>query len=236
MMMQSHQVQLPLGVHLRPGVSFGNYHAGLNAEVVHALRHIHEASNRVVYLWSGEGAGKTHLLQAACHETANAGRTSVYVPLMQAGEFSSEMLEGLEDFSLVCLDDIQNIAGDAAWEAAVFHLYNRLRDHQSCLVMAADASPADVSLHLPDLRSRLAWGLVFQLQMLDDAGKVQALQLQARSRGLELTEDVAWYLLRRYPRDMMALFTLLERLDRASLSAQRRLTVPFVKSVLGGEE
>ena len=86
---------------------------------------------------------------------------------------------------------------------------------------------------MPDLRSRLGWGLIYQLKVLDDQQRLQALQLRARQRGCEMPYETGRYLMRRLPRNMAALFDLLDQLDEASLVAQRKLTVPFVKSVLG---
>lgn len=176
---------------------------------------------------------KTHLLQAACHLAGAQGQTVAYVPLAQAGEFPPAMLEGLEQLALVCIDDIQSIAAQPAWETALFHLYNRLRDKGARCMIAGNAAPGNLALKLPDLASRLAWGLVLRLTALDDEGLLAALRLRARNRGLDMPEDVAQFLLRRHSRDMPALFALLERLDHASLAAQRRLTIPFVRSVAG---
>lgn len=143
-----------------------------------------------------------------------------------------EVVEGLEQLPLVIVDDIDAVAADAAWETALFHLYNRIREQGGRLIMSGPQSPAAIGIVLPDLRSRLAGGLVLQLRALPDEDKASALRLQARQRGMEMPEEVAAYLLRRCPRDMNALFNLLEVLDRASLAAQRKLTIPFVKTVL----
>jgi len=134
--------------------------------------------------------------------------------------------------SLVCLDDVQALTGHDEQEEALFHLYNRIRESGGRLLVAANASPAGLAPRLPDLRSRLLWGPVFHLHRLDDAGRLAALQLRADRRGFQLNNDVGTYLLHRHPRDMAKLFELLEQLDHASLTAQRRLTIPFVRSLL----
>ncbi len=221
--------QLTLRIGLRDSATFANFFAGDNAAALHLLQ---QATETFVYLWGGRGSGCSHLLQAACHAETARGGSPAYLPLADMAQAGGELLEGLEQMSLVCLDDIQAVIGDAAWEEALFHLYNRVRDAGGHLLAAADASPAALGVALADLRSRLAWGPVFQLQPLDDAGKLAALQLRARARGMELNEEVGTYLLRRAPRDMHALFELLERLDQASLAAQRRLTIPFVRDLI----
>ncbi|MFN2330008.1 MAG: DnaA ATPase domain-containing protein, partial [Chromatocurvus sp.] len=145
------------------------------------------------------------------------------------------VLEGLEQYPLVAIDDVQAIAGQTAWEEALFHLYNRLRDAGGRLLSAASLAPEQLALHLPDLRSRLAWGALYALRPADDVTRGQILMVRAQASGLELPEETAQFLLRRYPRDLPALIDLLGRLDQAALVSQRRLTVPFVRSVLGGD-
>lgn len=222
-------VQLSLGLVLRDGESFANYFPGPNREAMQAVRDLTDRSGRFIYLWGATATGKTHLLHAVCRLASEEGATPAYLPLAQARDVSTAWLEGLEHLALVCVDDIQAIAGEPAWEAALFHLYNRVREMRARLIIAGNAAPGDLHLSLPDLSSRLMWGLVFQLHALDDGGKVSALQLRARHRGFELPEEVARFLLRRCPRDMPALFKLLQGLDHISLARQRKLTLPFVR-------
>lgn len=227
-------MQLPLGIRLKDGNTFGNFISGPNSEV---LAYLHEqlCDGVAVYLWGVAGTGKTHLLQAACHEAVKADLRSAYVPLTCWRELSVELLQGLEAVDLVCIDDVAAIAGQAEWEAALFHLYNRLRDVGGRLLISGTLPPVSLPLALPDLRSRLAWGMVFQLQALDDEEKLAGLRQRARARGLDLPEKVGRYLLQRCPRDMTSLFRLLDSLDRASLAAQRRLTIPFIKEVMDAQ-
>lgn len=226
--------QLSLSMWLRESATFANYVSGGNAQSVTALQQACAGgSERFIYLWGGDGVGKSHLLQGACHAAAEQG--SVYLPLSEPG-LAPEMLEGLEQMAVVAVDDLDAIAGQREWETALFHLYNRIRDQgHGVLLIAASQPLAGVALTLPDLRSRLAWGLVFQLHTLSDGEKLAALQQRAHQRGFELSEEVGRYLLRHYQRDMSALFELLELLDQRSLAQQRRLTIPFVKEVIGSE-
>ena len=145
------------------------------------------------------------------------------------------MFDGLEQLELICLDDIDALLVDAAWETALFDLINRVRDNNNRLIMGSSLPPEEAFVKLPDLRSRLSWGPVFQLQELSDKEKYQALRYRARQSGLELPENVADYLMQRYPRDMSGLFERLAMLDKASMAMQRRLTIPFLKSVFSEE-
>jgi DnaA family protein len=155
-----------------------------------------------------------------------------YLPLREVAGLSPELLEGLEQQDLVCLDDVHAIAGNDDWERAVFGLFNRVRDRNGRLLVAATRRAGQCGFRLADLVSRLDWGVAYVLMPLVDRQVVAALGLRARRRGLELPDETAQYLLKRMPRDLPSVFNLLDRLDEASMIEQRRLTVPFVKSVL----
>ncbi|WP_277052887.1 DnaA regulatory inactivator Hda [Zestomonas thermotolerans] len=230
-------IQLPLGVRLRDDATFANYYPGANAAALGYVERLCEAdagwTESLIYLWGSEGVGRSHLLQAACLRFDQLGEQAVYLPLGEVVEHGPELLDNLEDFELVCLDDLDAVVGHDDWEEALFHLFNRLRDSGRRLLLAATASPRELGVGLPDLQSRLSLALVFQLQPLSDEDKLRALQLRASRRGLHLTDEVGRFILTRGARSMSALFELLDRLDQASLQAQRKLTIPFLKEVLG---
>lgn len=221
--------QLPLRIGLRDSATFANFFATGNAAACHALQQLNEP---FIYLWGGRGSGKTHLLQAACHAVSEEGKSAVYLPMGELSAMSPQVLEGMEQMALVGIDELDAIIGNIHWEQALFHLYNRVRDSGKRLVVAGQSSPASLGLSLPDLVSRLTWGPVYQLQLLDDEGKAAALRQRAVQRGMEMSPEVASYLLSHAPRDMHALFALLDELDEVSLAAQRRLTIPFVRELV----
>ncbi len=186
----------------------------------------------MILLWGAGGTGKTHLLLAACQAVAARSGQAGYLSFKQVDALAPAVLDGLEALELVCLDDIEWLPGHPAWEQALFHLHNRLRGAGRALLVAGRLSPSALPLGLADLKSRLQGALTFHLRDLDDDEKALALRRRAQARGFELPEEVAEYLLKRIPRDMTALCEWLERLDQASWTAQRKLTIPFVKSVL----
>ncbi|BDZ75165.1 MAG: DnaA regulatory inactivator Hda [Methylophaga sp.] len=186
-----------------------------------------------LYLAGESGTGKTHLLIACAESVQQMGKRVIYLSLSELVKTAEPAaLQAIEQADLLCLDDVDAIAGLPEWEEAVFHCFNRLHDAKGHLLVSAQQTPANSSIDLPDLRSRLATGLVYQLVMMTDEQKQQALILQAQSRGLMLTTDVAQYLLRHYGRDMPALMAVLQELDKASLQAKRKLTIPFIRQVL----
>lgn len=225
--------QLPLALTLRDSARFDGYFPGENREVVRALELAAEGRGEsLIYIAGAAGTGKTHLLQAACHHAGLHEHSATYLPLRELLDLSPAIFEGLDQFDLVCLDDIDAIAGRPDWEDGVFDLFNRVRDAGNTLLVAAGKRLREAGFALPDLGSRLGWGVTYVLRLLDEDTVGAALSYRAHQRGLELPEDTARYLLRRFPRDLVSLFDLLDRLDRAALIAQRRLTIPFVKSVL----
>ena len=226
--------QLPLIFNRYEEASYENYYTGNNTEVVAHLQSLvkNPSFTENTYLFSCQGIGRSHLLQAACHHANQAGMSTIYIPLLQNQLWTPDVLVGLESISLICLDDIQAIAGNVIWEEAIFHLYNREQTAHSRLVVTANALPKAIQVSLPDLVSRLSWGVVYQLQALQDQEKLVMLMMRAARRGMTLSEDVARYILTHCPRHMSILISALDVLDKASLAAKRRLTVPFVKEVL----
>jgi len=225
--------QLPLGVRLRDTARLDSFVPGRNGEAVGLVSGASGAAARVLWIWGRRGAGKTHLLQAACASAADRGGSSSYLDPSAGAE--PGWLEGCENLDLVCVDGIEAVAGDAEWNAALFRLHTLMQDTRTRLCMASEQPPATVGFRLPDLRSRLLAASVHQLHELDDAGQVEALRLRAGRRGLELSEEGARYLVHRLPRDMHTLCAVLDRLDDASLAAQRRLTVPFLRQALADQ-
>jgi len=225
--------QIPLHISLRDSATFANFLPAGNAQLL--LQLVDAAAlkgEQFIFLWGSAGTGKTHLLQSVCHALSANASTGVYLPLSHEG-IRPEMLEGLESMPLIAIDDLQAVAGDREWETALFNLYNRVRDRgEGHLIVTGTANPQALDLSLPDLESRLMWGLVFQLQAMDDEQLSEALQLRAKGRGMDMPADVAAYILKRCSRDMHSLFDLLDKLDHESLVAQRKLTIPFVRQFL----
>lgn len=222
--------QLPLGVRLNEAARFDTFVDGENRELVALLAG--GKPPKVLWLWGRAGSGKTHLLQAACADVGRRGGAATYIDCARAGP---GMLEGLEALDLVSIDSLDRVAGDETWEGAVFRLHTLTQDGSGRLLVASAAPPSALHFRLPDLRSRLLAAPVHRLRDLDEPGRIEVLERRAAARGLELPPEAASYLLQHQPRDMHSLCELLDRLDEASLAAQRRLTVPFLRQVLEGQ-
>ena len=226
--------QLPLAIQLPVRARLESFHAGTNAAITAELRGVLMSQQaRMMYLAGGIGCGKTHLLQAACvwFSEQQWGYTQ-YIPLREYHNLGVELLEGIEQAPLICLDDIESIAGNTAWEQAVVRLVNDVMARNGKLIITGRDTPNHLDLLLlPDLRSRLLWGGVFHIVPLPPHEQAAVLVLRAQERGLQLTEDVARYLVN-LGRGLSYWIAWLEELDRQSLIAKKKVSMSFVKQVL----
>jgi DnaA family protein len=222
--------QLALPLKLADHAVFASFLAAGNETLFATLQEIARGdSNHGCWLWGAPSSGKTHLLQAICEA---AGDRAVFVPLQTLFESGPGVLDGLANRALVCVDDLDQVSGDRAWEAALFELCNQVFDTSGQLIVTSHATPRESGIELPDLVSRLTRLPVFRLFDLDDTQRIKALQLRSKQRGLSLHDDAARYVMNRSRRDMSSLFRLLDRLDTEALRAKRRLTIPFIRDVL----
>ncbi|ARD46375.1 MULTISPECIES: DnaA regulatory inactivator Hda [Colwelliaceae] len=230
--------QLTLSVQLPDDETFASFQSESNQMVVqqltHFLDHMGDVNKQVhsLFLFGLTGVGKSHLLHASCAYADTLGITSLCLSFSELTQLSVDVLDGLENIDLVCLDDIQLIAGNKKWQQGVFDLYNRMVEQNKCLIITGDQSVAKLNISLPDLVSRLSWGLTEQLKPLSDKEKSFALQYRAQQRGLYMSDEVASFLINRLSRDMTSLIAALEQLDQASIREKRRITIPFIKDVL----
>ena len=221
--------QLPLSLQISTQMNFDNYMSDVNEQLIYSLKNKEE---QFIYLWGELDLGKSHLLQAITHYYRDHQLSALYLPLKLDGQFTPEIFEGLEQMDLVCLDDIHQVLGNALWEEALFHFFNRIRESGGRLIVASDRNTTHLDISLADLKSRLTWGITYQMCALSDLNKSMIVQLQAKERGLELNTEVVSYLFKHVSRNLTVLIELLVKLDYESLAAQRKLTIPFIKQYL----
>ena len=209
-----------------PPATFESFVTGPNVEAVQTLQSIanHELRETGVVLWGAAGAGKTHLLQAAIEHAAAHGRAAIFVADPHAHFVMPETTH-----AMVAVDRVD--AADADAQARLFTLYNRLAELGGQLLASAAVPPGCMGLR-DDLRTRLGWGLVFEIVPLSDADKPSALAAFAHARGFRLSDEVIDWLLAHGRRDMASLVQTLEALDRHSLALQRPVTVPLLRDWL----
>ena len=225
--------QIPLQLEPRRPDRFEDFVVGPNAIALGAVQHLLDEPGGVLFLSGPEGSGKSHLLNALCHKARSSGLAAFYIALKRLPDEAAAGLEGLQQLDLVCVDDLDHVAGNAVWERALFRCFNDIRDAGGRLLVSSSQPLSTLPVRLPDLASRLSWGVRQKLQPPDDAGKLEVLQQRARTLRIEVPLDVQNYLLRFGRRDMASLLTALERLKDAAFADKRKITVPLAREVLG---
>jgi DnaA family protein len=210
-----------------PPPTLANFAVGRNAEALSALHAwlLGTLREHCIYLWGPPGCGKTHVLRALVEAAQQRVRSSVYVE-----PHALEALETIMDLPrFIALDDAERMTD--AQQAALFRLFQRVTEDDILLLVSAAAAPAALSLR-DDLRTRLASGLTFQMHLLSDEDKAEALRGHAAGRGFELAPEIAQYLLRRRQRDLPSLMQVLDALDQYSLRSQRPITLALLREML----
>ncbi|MBU3022792.1 DnaA regulatory inactivator Hda [Aestuariibacter sp. A3R04] len=243
-------MQLPLPVSLPTDETFASFVTGDNGAVVSllstladtglqwrsslALRVLEKSTLPGVMLVGGAGKGKSHLLYAFCHQLADKDIAHLYLNLENALQWTTAVFDHLEGLPFLCLDNVHAIAGNAYWEEALFDFINRVVERQSTvLLMTSRLGATHPSFKLADLRSRLSWGLTYQLQALNDDLRARVLAARASERGLKFSSQAIQFLLHHCERDLPTLLAILERLDARSLQEQKKVSVRMVKRELG---
>ncbi|MBD99929.1 MAG: DnaA regulatory inactivator Hda [Gammaproteobacteria bacterium] len=221
--------QLPLNLNLDNQAKFENFlEFDRHSEIITELK----KESPVIFLRGAASSGRSHLLQAVCHEAIGKQKTSLFLPLSCADNYSPEFLIGVERLDVVCLDDIQAIGTNVEWEEAIFRLYNSVLDTKCKLIISSDKAPHQLSITLADLRSRLCSFPVFMLDSPNEKEKLEILKFRAQLRGLKLADEPIKFILNRVNRSLKEIMDLLDALDSASLAEKRHITIPLIKKVM----
>lgn len=226
--------QLPLNLSEEHPENFATFVTGRNAELVQRLTQLASATvdvstlaatastDRFIYLWAETGAGKSHLLQAIAYQ---AGARARLIP----ADAPESAFDYSPDVSHYLVDDADQL--DDQRQIAVFNLFNQLREQGGWLVSTGELPPANLELR-EDLRTRLGWGLIYQVHDLSDEEKIAALTQAAQRRGLEVQPGLLSYMLTHYRRDMPSLSRMIDELDHYSMAAKRTVTLPLLRELL----
>jgi len=229
-------MQVPLQFEFQSNQTFESFFPGHNAEIIdHLQAFAVNNQEQQIYIWGETGSGKSHLLQACCQQAKTAGKDPFHLVFESGKPPSLALLDGLENVELVCFDDLQNLSGNLAWQEGLFNFYNSHRQNSHQLLLAADCPPKYLAFELPDLKTRMAWGLTLKIQPLREDQLIAALTYKAHYLGFDIPAAVGRFLLNHYVHDLASLWLLLGKIDRATLIAQRKLTIPFLKKILAEE-
>lgn len=226
-------IQHPLQFDYDTPYRFSHFFAGSNQELIQQLQACAIGQGeQQIYFWGGQGQGKSHLLQACCQNAHLQQRSHFYLLLMPQSLPDPEILSGLENYELVCIDNIEALCGIKEWEHALFKFYNQHHELNNNLIMASSIPATSLNIALSDLKTRLNWGLSLKIKPLTDEQRITALSMKAQIMGLEFTPRTANYLLTRCARDLPTLWDFLDKIDHATLSAQRKPTIPLIRKIL----
>jgi DnaA family protein len=190
-------------------------------------------ANSIFYMHGLSGSGKSHVLQALCQLATENQLSSLYLPIDAFRLYQVEATLGMENLNLLCIDDVDLIKGDQIWQQAIFDLINRVLEQNNKIIFTSSLPPAECGFELADLVSRLQWGQTWCLKPLDDQQQIDMMIFRAKCKGIGLGEDVAQFIHHRLSRQPKVIMECLESLDKSSLEAKRKLTIPFVKDVMG---
>ena len=221
--------QIPLDVSLSEYMTFETFYLGPNKSVVDSLR---DEKNQLIWLAGLEGLGKTHLLHALLNSHEHENKKVLYLPMSESQDFTPDILDNLAQYDLVAIDDIENIIGDMTWEEQLLKFYEDLYSTSNKILITANDTPKGLDFLLPDLSSRFNLALIERLRPMNEDEMIKAILIHSKARGFDLPEDSAKYLINRVPRDVSVLVDMIKLLDYESLSMQRKLTIPFIKTVL----
>jgi DnaA family protein len=225
--------QIPLPLSFDKRFSLGNYVADNAAFIEQQLTALFdETGERLIGLHGGADSGKTHLVNACAHYARDCRIVFHLFDAQQLQTAKAASFEGFEPGSVIGVDNLDLLAGLRAWETQFYQLINRVRDGELRLVFTLARQPRDIGFRLPDLKSRLMWGLLISLKTTSDDQLETVLRKRARLLGLRISDGALTYLLSHYSRSLSDQMALLYRLDEASLSSQRRVTVPLIKQCL----
>jgi len=228
--------QIPLQLEPPRPDRFEAFVAGPNGPAIEAVRHLLDDPGSGLFLSGPEGSGKSHLLNALCHAARERDMAAFYIALKRLPEEAAAGLEGLQVLDLVCVDDIDRAAGNPVWEAALFRCFNEVRAAGGRLLVASREPLASLEFGLPDLASRLAWGVQLKLHPPGEEGKREIMLQRASSLHIELPEEVQRYVLRKSRRDITSLLRVVEGLKDAAFVGKRRITVPLARDVMRAVE
>ncbi len=225
--------QIPLALSSTELPCFANFIAGQNQETVAAIREFAMGKGEsLVYLHGLSGTGVSHLLQATANLAGELEQPSFYFSLAEP-ELAVDVLQQLEIFDVLCIDNVEQVATIAEWEEGLFHLFNRFRDSGKRLLIGTHCLPENTNIQLADLKSRFAGMVRYQLKALSDADKTVAITKRAQSYGLTISPETASFMLTRGPRGLREIIGCVDQLDQASMISKRGITIPLVKEVFG---
>mgnify|MGYP003362425100 FL=1 len=197
-----------------------------NAELVYVLQHKHDP---FIYVWGEEGAGKSHLLRAWVAQALDAGKKAIYIDAA-----ATPLTEAAFEAEYLAIDQIEKLGNEE--QALLFAVFNRFRNSgKGFLLLSSEHTPQQLVIR-EDLRTRMAYCLVYEVKPLTDQEKIDALVSMAAARQVTIDPEIFEYLLNHWRRDMDSLMQMLDTLDNYAVTMGKRITLPLLRQLLKQQE
>jgi len=185
-----------------------------------------------LFLYGISGTGKSFLLQSLCNYYTNCKKTSLYIPINEVKNFESDFLDSLEELDLICIDEIDSIAGDDNWEIAIFNLINNCLISKTRLIFCSQLNPSTINFNLTDLFSRIKKIDHIELLPVSDCNLREAVRFIRDINSYEVGDNEINYLMTHSKRSIANLVSIIDELDQLSLKLKRKITIPLIKELI----
>ena len=185
-----------------------------------------------LFLYGIAGTGKTFLLQSLCNHYSDNKKTSLYIPMNEVMNYGSDFLDSLEELDLICIDDLDSIAGNDNWEIAIFNLINNCLITQCRLVFCSQLNPSSINFNLKDLFSRIKKMDHIELLPVNERNLKEAIKFITNIKLLEFGDNEINYLITHTKRNISNLAKIINELDELSLQLKRKITIPLIKQFI----
>ncbi|MBT7542885.1 MAG: hypothetical protein HN613_02355 [Gammaproteobacteria bacterium] len=212
--------------------TFKNLYSDSNNILIDSVKNIFLDDNNQIYLWGDKNLGKSHILYAACNHFSDIKKKCVYLPLKDYDLFNTDILDGFENYDLVCIDDIDIIYGKSDWEYSFFKMLNNILENSKKIICTSSRSLALENIILKDLHSRLSWGLVFMINQPNDTIKENILNKIIAEKEYNISDDVCSYLLKHNNRKLSDLLDMLHKIGSYSLSNNKKVHVKTLSNII----
>ena len=212
--------------------TFENYYSDSNKIIVETIKNIFSDDSNQIYLWGSSKLGKSHILYASCNYFSDIKKKCVYLPLRDYKLFNADVLNGFENYDLICIDDIDIIYGKPDWEYSFFNLHNKILENSKKIIYTSSQSLTTEIISLKDLHSRLSMGLVFMINQSNDIIKENILKKIIIENEYNVSFDVCSYLLKYNQRKLSDLLEMLHKIGSYSLSTNKKVYVKTLSSFI----
>ncbi len=212
--------------------NFNNFflNGSKNNLIIKNIKEIFSGKHHQIYLEGEKCFGKSHILHSACNFFS--GKNCIYIPLKEKNSFKPDILNGFENYDLICIDDINSIFGEKDWEFKIFVLINKALESSKKIIFTSTTKPAKDIVNLQDLQSRLSWSLLLNIEEPTDKIKIEILKKTIIEHEYNIVPESCDYLMKNRDRSIKSLLDDIHKIGSYSLSTNKKVTLKNLRSIL----